>query len=402
MRIVICFSDPIHYSLAAGERVLNYGKALSDAGAEVQIMMPFSFLAKENIIFEKVGVLDGISYRYSCFLSYHPMKAPNRLIALSKYFFCRYFSVVKYIVDLFRFKSDAILVYNASNITFALIKLFNPRSVLIQEMCEIPFHFEENGYRRKLKRWMRMKILAKFTDLYLVISENLEQYISSINMSYNQIRIPILYDFRDVPQYETNVAKQSFRIVHTGSLTEKKDGILSLLKAISILIAQGEKVELHMTGFKESSPDRIAMEKIISENNLKDCIHFHGYLDKKALCQLQSSADLAVIYKIKNEQNHYNFPSKLAEYMALGVPVLLTPVGELGRFSDGEFVFVADEISVESVSRKIQTVIHNDSLRFNVAERARSYAEQNFHYKKYGLIIMNSIISIRNSKVKWI
>lgn len=382
MRVIFYFEDQIHYTLAAGSRIANYAKGLMDAGAEVVIIMPFAFRARKEDVFEQEGLFEGVNYIYSHFYPDHPKYAANFPFSILIFYLKKATSNLKVLYDLKKQKGDVIWLYSGSNVNYLLIKLLNFNKFIVHELCEIPFYYIKKQFLKRLKRFIRIKILSFCYDLYVPISANLEQYLIKEQPNKQYLKIPILLNPNDFEETKFRFKEnENFTIVHTGSLTERKDGILSILNAIgTIKQIFGIIIELHLTGFKNASEDKINIENLIKEYELSNQVTFHGFLDKDTLRVLQAKADMAIIFKIMNEQNFYNFPTKLAEYLQLGVPVLITPVGEaINYLVDGENAFILEDSNVNCLVNKLVTIVENRSTLLKVGIKGKEVVNQNFN-----------------------
>jgi glycosyltransferase involved in cell wall biosynthesis len=383
MKVIILFNESIHFGLAAASRVSYYAKGLEENGTETTIVMPFSFLAKENIYFEQRGIFNDAKYIYLSFLNYHPKKKyPFPLNGIVLYF-NRWLGYLKYLSYFINNRSnyDVVYVYRFSTFFTLLIQLFNFKKVVVSELCEIPYQ-SDVGLKQKINRFIREKTVFKLFDAYVVISETLQEYIK-IHKSKKAklIKIPILTEKFDV---DNIYSKSEFPyMVHAGSITEKKDGIVGMIKAFAVAVKSIPfPVKFIITGYLESSPDKIEIKKCIQDNNLAAFINFVGFITKEELQLLQSKSVLAILNKHENEQNNYCFPTKLAEYLSNGIVVIATTVGELKNYLiDGKNAYLIPPGNIELMAQKIIAVFTNEEESLRISKSGKELADLQFNYK---------------------
>jgi glycosyltransferase involved in cell wall biosynthesis len=80
--------------------------------------------------------------------------------------------------------------------------------------------------------------------------------------------------------------------------------------------------------------------------------------------------------------NDFRIPSKLPEYFAMGVPVILprSNVGLLAR--DGEECLLLDDGSATDIAAKVETVLDDPALAHRLAKGARRFAERTFSWER--------------------
>jgi glycosyltransferase involved in cell wall biosynthesis len=80
--------------------------------------------------------------------------------------------------------------------------------------------------------------------------------------------------------------------------------------------------------------------------------------------------------------NDFRIPSKLPEYFAMGIPVILprSNVGLLAR--DGEECLLLDRGDAADIAAKIQRVLDDDDLRRRLGRGARQFAERTFSWER--------------------
>lgn len=386
MKVIILFSESLHYGLAAASRVMAYAKGLQESGAEVEIVMPYTFVKKNITPFEQDGLFNGVNYKYLSFTNYNPFekypKGISHAIAISK----TYLSYVLYFIYFLTNKSNyqVLFIYKFSSFMTYLFLKFNANKVKVSELCEIPYH-DQFGEKKLRNRRLREKFVFPLFDAFVAISENLRVYITEKTGNKAAIiKVPILYQPAQ-PFVNKTIPSIPF-FIHSGSLSESKDGIVSMLAAFGK--AKNElNIPFHfnITGYLENSPDKKNILAVIEKYHIQDSVFFKGFVSKAELLSLQLGASLAIINKADNEMNHYNFPTKLSEYLTNQIAVIASEIGELKNYLiNNENVYFYKPNDIDGLVNCIKDAMTNDQKREQIAINGRKLAEESFSHTIQG------------------
>jgi len=389
VKVQILFKDSIHHGKAAANRVINYAIGLQQNGVDVEILMPFGFWAIENITFNKTGTFRSIPYRYAWHLPFHPKKKyqlPLSFLVLKTsilvgniYFILQFFRNSK--------KVSHVLFYKFNTLYTLVLLLVNTKKITVCELNEIPY-FNQKGRRKIINRFLREKTVFKMFDSFIVISENLNQYISTIKKnSAKVLKVPVLCE----PIYWQDDNKDRFTndpyIIHVGDMAgEEKDGIFNMIEVFALVSKMlNFPLKFIITSSLNQSPVKDKIKKIIEDYNLINYIQFTGYINKDEMQNLQRNAALAIIIKPDNEQNRYCFPTKLAEYLMNAIPVFAMGVGEMNQFLyDGINAFIVPKADTLALAERIVDSFKNPNLLREIATNGRKTALHDFNCEVQG------------------
>lgn len=382
--IYIISSTPFPNGWASTNRIKCYAKALTQERIATTMII---YRPTETRGIERgnrqQGTDDGIPYIHIGPLYIHNNKRINKLLDI--------WSLV--VLYLFLRKNvnagDTVYFYHDP---FIFIKLFvrlvhKKGAKYMVELCEYPncaLNVETPRTIAKSKR-----ILNEYFPLYdgvIAISHDLEclarQYV---NNYCKIIRIPILVDLEHKKINDFSDCSEIPYIFHSGSLTEKKDGFLGMLKAFG---RAHDKLngELHFisTGDPQKSPISKEIADIIKLHNLADCVHFLGYLsDSEVLLYLQK-ASLVIINKYRTKQNQYCFSTKLAEYMAASKPIIITNYGEsVYWLKDKVNAYIVEPGDDDDLANAILTAMNNKEERLSIGRNGFELCRNCFDYRSY-------------------
>ena len=100
---------------------------------------------------------------------------------------------------------------------------------------------------------------------------------------------------------------------------EKIYGIDIAIRTCALLLEKFPGLKMSVAG---SGPDRETLEKLSSDLDIQNRIHFTGRLDPEQMAELYRSADLVI-----NPSRADNMPNSVLEALACGIPVVTTNVG---------------------------------------------------------------------------
>jgi glycosyltransferase involved in cell wall biosynthesis len=103
---------------------------------------------------------------------------------------------------------------------------------------------------------------------------------------------------------------------------------------------------------------------------------------RERLPALYALADVLVQPGQPGVFNDFRIPSKLPEYFAMGLPVILprSNVGVLAK--DGEECLLLDRGDAADIADKVELVLRDDALRVRLGRGARSFAERTFDWER--------------------
>ena len=387
MKVYIITGEPFPNGLAATNRIKCYAKAVISQGAGCEVIV---FRKTENPSNPTntvgIGMFDSvIPFRYI-----HGSPVPN------KNFFIRKMEgltaerrTVRYLKKRLK-PNDIVFAYIGRDLGFVekLITLtHDKKGVFCRDLCELPYGTgEETAQTIRCRQYMLERVFPKI-DGFVAISDalfDLAKTYASADSSV--IKIPIMVEFAKYSIEDRSDRVKVPFIFHAGTLTEKKDGFISMLEAFAI--AENRlpfPIRFVVAGDLESSPDKEKICSMIDRYNLKEKIVFLGYLKSDEVLKPLSEASLVVLNKYPNQQNQYGFSTKLGEYMAAGKPVVITRVGEaMNWLSDKENAYIVDYGNTGQLADTIIKAFENPEERRRIGDNARLLCQKAFDYNVYG------------------
>lgn len=287
-------------------------------------------------------------------------------------------------------RPDVMVLYTPTFLKF-IIPMFVAKALripLIVELCEIyskTTDKTEVGLFRRLansgESFME-KLTAIFSSGLLVISRGIRTYYEKLGIKENQsYLLPVLIDLDRYRNGET-VAREELSgqrfFVNSGSFSEK-DGLPHLINAMISIHEAHPDIKLVFTG---NAP--VNVRERIWRNaglNAENWVVFTGFIGREELIWCYKNAIGLLSCRSNSDYANYGFPTKLAEYLASGRPVVATRVGDVEEYLvDGETAFLADPGDVKSIASAIDRLIQDPACAEKIGHRGVEVA---FHYFNY-------------------
>lgn len=377
MNAIFVMSTPFPYGQAFSSRARNLTKLLCACGFHVHIISPNSVGAENS------SELEGVDY------SVMHINDPKSILSLSGIGTAKPYMQA---VDAYLSNHTIDLIVSSSMVFVAghLLKLARKlRIPYIVEQCEwydsSTFKYGRlNPYYREHIRMIEKK--NRNVNGIIAISRLFEQHYSFQGIP--AIRIPTILDVKNV-EYRIdqidNRDEGTYRIAFAGSLGKGKEKMKPVLKALLKINSTGRNIVFDIYGPNEKE----LLVNIDEDNGLwnqvKSYVNVHGRIPQTEVENVVRDADFTIFTRPIRRSSNAGFPTKFAESMAVGTPVITNDTGDislylqnsengflLGNGTDGEILSAFEKIKSFSKEQYI-----------NMRRNARSTAEYNFSYSSY-------------------
>jgi len=161
-------------------------------------------------------------------------------------------------------------------------------------------------------------------------------------------------------------------------MNDLKEGISILIKAFYKIKDINTSIKLYLVGpWHYDTPMHL---KLIKELKMEDRIYWMGEYSRDVIPSILQNADLLVLPRPDSKQARGGFPTKLGEYLATGVPVCATAIGEIPNYlKDGESVFFAEPGSVESFENAMRKALNDYERAINIGRNGMAIAKKVFN-----------------------
>lgn len=363
---------------AAAARVLNNAKILMELGYDVRVL---SFGGEKNDNWQEH---DGIPYLVTTDMDTHSWR--ERVGRYTKpYPHCR--AILKKMVS----DTDVIICYN---LTFSFSKWLIPfckrhQIKLIADVTEWYSAQEMPGGRWSPIYWMSeyyMKHTLNTIPNRILISS----YLYNHYPMGNNILLPPLVDICDAKwtslgfNYPQNVVRhQGIKVLYSGT-PDNKDLLGQLIRATLVVLESTKKVQVIVAGVNEEQALGF-FEKESDYNNNKEHFVFLGRIPQDAVPAYYKIADFSAIIREPTRKNMAGFPTKMAESMAAGCPVIASNFSDMISYvEDGKNGIILSGYSVESIADGLNRILALSPEQINAMKMAaKQCGNTQFDYRNH-------------------
>lgn len=170
------------------------------------------------------------------------------------------------------------------------------------------------------------------------------------------------------------------RVVAVGRLVEKK-GFQDLIEACAVLRDRGRPVDCRIAG---TGPLESVLRNRVKELALDEWVDLSGAMPQHDVIELvRGSSVLAAPCIVGADGNRDGMPTVLLESMALGTPVVATPVTGIPELvRDEDTGLIVPEGDPEALADSIDRILGDRNLAIRLAKSARNLIEEQFDIHK--------------------
>lgn len=324
---------------AAAPRVINNAKALRAAGCEVMFISWGGAYREEDLCDDGKYRVCGFEYMISGDLPIGGSIKERFLTRLHR---------GQHSIDLLKSlpRPDLIITYNASNLfTKRMIRYCEENDIKLANDVNEWYSNGELHFPDILPNYINMTRTQKRVKNKIVISSYLDKYYCDSN----SILVPPLCDLEDSKWnsvvYDDRVKPfKGITLIYAGT-PGKKDGLNSTVEAVIKLANEGAAVRLLVLGTTKE-----ACLKSDKRSYLTDSVLFLGRVSQDLVPAYYKKADFMVLLREPNRKSMAGFPTKVAESITAGIPVITNATSDLTKYVvNGKTGFISDGYGVESI-----------------------------------------------------
>ncbi len=382
--IILLLSNPFCAASASANRWLTLIQGLNQLGVEIRILILGNYQTKEEKVkFGKQFNKNGIEIRY----------LTNKVI--DGLWQRRYYNYIGKYIQAIKIKKkleneildfDGILWTENDLTIWKMISAVSNRSFkIISEMSEfldIHQYNKGNALQKRVadaKKTYFENTYIKKLDGFVLMTKTLMNHFSTFSNHPPLLHLPMTVDLdRFNKVINTLVEFKKPYIAFVGVMDDAKDGVNILIEAFHEIAKDYPKLKLYLIG--GWNYDTPAHQELIKELELKDRVYWVGEYPRDMIPSIICNAKLLVLPRPDSKQAQGGFPTKLGEYLATGVPVCATTVGEIPDYLvDNQSVYFAKPGSVDSFANAMHSAL-KDSVKSNeVGKQGKNVAELFFN-----------------------
>lgn len=231
-------------------------------------------------------------------------------------------------------------------------------------------------YRSTVRRELLSKLVGDSQFTVTVCDANVRYLMDAVE-PWARERVRRLYNGIDLEDFALAVEpREENLILGVGRLVEKK-GFDVLLRALQILKGEGRSFRALLLGDGE---EREALEAERDRLGLHAEVQMPGAVDQDEVRRAMNAATVfALPCRIGEDGNRDALPTVLLEALAVGLPVVSTPVTGIPEIVDqGRCGRLVDEDDAPGLARALGELLDNADERRRLARAGREHAELHF------------------------
>jgi len=200
-----------------------------------------------------------------------------------------------------------------------------------------PLADEEARFRdlrlRRLTHLLERRLLRR-ADRVVVVSRALEQHVRRLGVAPARILLlpnavdpEVFHPDRDGARVRAELGCNGAFVVGFSGTLKPWHGVRHLIRAMPDLIASGAAAHLLLIG---DGPERENLAALAGELGIASHVHFTGALPHAEVGDYLAASDVLVA-PYGHLENHWFSPLKVAEYRAVGRPVVASAIGQLAE-----------------------------------------------------------------------
>jgi glycosyltransferase involved in cell wall biosynthesis len=163
-----------------------------------------------------------------------------------------------------------------------------------------------------------------------------------------------------------------FRMVNHGTLSKRLGNDL-IIEAAAKLIHQIPGFELHIIGGGDGLPE---LKSMVRSLNLEEYVHLHQAVPWDQLASKLERMDVGIVANRVNVATELMLPSKLIDYVVLGIPAIVPRLRAIQYYFSDEMVAFFKPEDIDSMVAATVELYRNKTQRSRQAECAKEFLRQ--------------------------
>lgn len=218
------------------------------------------------------------------------------------------------------------------------------------------------------------KLSAAFADHVIISNHIWENVFISRSASKNKCTVLLNYPdtaiFHERPRERKN---QRFIMIYPGTLNNHQ-GLDIAISAFANIANKAPNAELHIYGEGSTKKSLIAL---VSRLGLEGKVIFKEPISMEKIADVMSNADIGIIPKRNSSFGGEAFSTKTLEFMALGIPIIVSKTKIDQHYFDESIVKFFEPENEIDLSEAMLLLINNREARTRLKTNAGKYVRKN-------------------------
>ena len=164
-----------------------------------------------------------------------------------------------------------------------------------------------------------------------------------------------------------------FLMCYPGTLN-RHQGLDVAIRAVALLRDKLPGLKFLIIG---DGPDREKLKEMVKNERLEDRVTIKGFVTLETVADIMSTVDLGVVPKRKDSFGNEAFSTKIMEFMAMGVPVVVSNTRIDQYYFSDKLVQFFESDDPRDLADQIATLAANPDKRHSLAVSATEFITQN-------------------------
>lgn len=218
---------------------------------------------------------------------------------------------------------------------------------------------------------LQEKWAGRMASAVLTVEERLKSILAARGIPSAKIHVlmnlPDERIFSPITQRSRKSSSDTFVLVYHGTLARRL-GLDIALRAVAHIGDQIPAIELRIIGAGE---ERDALLELSETLSIGDRVSFsEGYVPVEDIPGLLADADVGIIPLRLSEGTDIMLPTKLLEYVSLGIPCVVPATGTIRQYFDDTMVAFFEAEDHESLANALIFLHQQPKIRYRLAEQA--------------------------------
>ena len=210
--------------------------------------------------------------------------------------------------------------------------------------------------------------LADAADGLIVISSMMERQYQGCKA---MVKLPPLVDVEDKIWRQQPAPHEDFEFCFAGMLDGQKDSLDVIVKAFARVC--DEETRLRVIGVTKDEFQSVYPDAVEELNKCGDNIIFMGMQSHFDTIRYVIGCDCYIFIRPADTRNNAGFPTKFAEAITCGVPMIASRVSDVASFADNNMILIDSPDESKIV----------DAMKSRKAKAEKNLIRKTFDYKNY-------------------
>lgn len=359
-------------AMASGNRVVHLARCLARHGVKVVVLSPFSDSGRPEC-FERDGLV---------FMSFCHVRESRWMRLFCS---CIVFPLKATIAICHLRAKEAMLYSYTGNLVqevWACLLAKVLKMPICREGCELPYAVI--SHQPRFAQWVEAEwVLRQYVGIVAMTEPLVAYYRSKTRLDCEIVHIPMTVDCSRFEDKLTRPFDFDY-VAYTGAMGRLGGGVDVVVKAFGLLAERFPALHLVLVGNGTLAQEQ-AFENLLplSAQPRLHCL-FSGKIPAEEMPCYVAHAKVLVSVPVQTIQQEGCFPTKLGEYLASGVPIVLSRVGNPYRMLQScKWVRFVDPGDAKATAAGIADVLLDYPKARQMAEMGRKFARVHFHYENF-------------------